>query len=150
MYARAFLALGFIQSLVIMCLMWTILLTHGLLLVSSSLVSGSVAVSLRDGLSQGRMKPVHVQGEEGGGKKPSVSPVQRRRRVLTGLTFIDCWSFSFFPPHSLSLSLSLNTKLFIFFFSTLFFFSLAPGQRFKLNCSGCSTNWSPMCQQKPP
>lgn len=66
-YARAFLALGFIQSLVIMCLMWTILLTHGLLLVSSSLVSGSVAVSLRDGLSQGRMKPVHVQGEEGGG-----------------------------------------------------------------------------------
>lgn len=30
--------------------MWTILLTHGLLLVSGSLVSGSVAVSLRDGL----------------------------------------------------------------------------------------------------
>lgn len=39
------------QSSLIMCLMWTILLTHGLLLVSGSLVSGSVAVSLRDGLS---------------------------------------------------------------------------------------------------
>lgn len=38
-------------TLVIMCLMCTILFTHGLLLVSSSLVSGSVAVSLRDGPS---------------------------------------------------------------------------------------------------
>lgn len=97
-----------------MCLMWTILLTHGLLLVSSSLVSGSVAVSLRDGLSQGRMKPVHVQK-----KKPSVSPVQRHRRVLTGLTFIDCSSFSFSPP---SAPLSLPTQLFYFLFS--FFFLL--------------------------
>lgn len=44
-----------------MCLMCTILLSHGLLLVSSSLVSGSVAVSLRDGLSKGRMKQVHVK-----------------------------------------------------------------------------------------
>lgn len=123
--------LGFIQSLVIMCLMWTILLTHGLLLVSSSLVSGSVAVSLRDGLSQGRMKPVHVQK-----KKPSVSPVQRHRRVLTGLTFIDCSSFSFSPPPPAPLSLS--TQLFYFLFSFFLFF--APGQRFKLNCSGCSTN----------
>lgn len=30
-------------------------------------------------------------------KKPSVSPVQRHTRVLTGLTFIDCSSFPFFP-----------------------------------------------------
>lgn len=40
------------------------------------------------------MKQVHV--EKGGGKKPSVSPVQRHRRVLTGLTFIDRSSFSLF------------------------------------------------------
>lgn len=96
--------LCFTQSLVIMCLMWTILLTHGLLLVSSGLVSG-VAVSLKDGLSQGRMKQVHVE------KKHSMSPVQRHRRVLTGLTFIDCSSSPFFSsPFYFLLPFSLQDK----------------------------------------
>ena len=88
--------------------MWTILLTHGLLLESGSLVAGSVAVSLRDGLSQGKDETSACE------KNPSVSPVQRHRRVLTGLTFIDRSSFTsfFFPPP------------FFFIFSFLFFFLL--------------------------
>lgn len=50
-YAKVSFFANVFITLVIMCLMCTILFTHGLLLVSSSLVSGSVAVSLRDGPS---------------------------------------------------------------------------------------------------